>query len=202
MAEDDNLALNVRLIVVNTIPNSVFFLVIVPVHIPMIRRNSASMHQDIGLAVDLYVDIQRQAVELIEDLFADRLPNVLDILVSDVPAVSIPQSKGVGILWIIFVKPVQGVQHHIFVIAQEHLNIGQIHQQAQYPDSVRVAINDISEDIERVLRLKIDLLHNGVESDGIAVDIRHHIDHRSSSSPIFEPLQDPLPYSQTGYVPA
>ena len=78
------------------------------------------------------------------------------------------------------------------MVTEEHLHIRHAHQQTEYSDAVRIPINNISEDIERVLRLQIDLLHDGVEPNGITVDIRHYINHRSSSSPISWLLRDLL----------
>ena len=145
MTEDDYFALNIRLVVVNAVPYRIFFLVIVPVHVVVVRCDGAAMHEDIWLTVNLNVDIQRQAVKIIEYLLTDRLSNVFYILVRDIPAVSVPKSQSMWILWIVFSKPVQGIQHHVFVIAQKHLYVGHAHQQTEYPDTVRVPINDIRE---------------------------------------------------------
>lgn len=79
MTEDYDFALNIRLVVVNAVPYRIFFLGIVPVHIVVVRCNCAAMHEDIRLTVDLNVDIQRQAVKIIEYLLTDRLSNVFYI---------------------------------------------------------------------------------------------------------------------------
>ena len=78
MTEDYDFAFKIRLIVVNTVPYRVF-LVIVPVHIVVVGCNGAVMYEDIRLTVDFNVDIQRQAVKIIEYLLTDRLPNMLDL---------------------------------------------------------------------------------------------------------------------------
>ena len=73
MTEDYDFAFNIRLIVVNTVPYRVFFLVIVPVHVVVVRCDGAAMHKEIRLAVNLNVDIQRQAVKIIEYLLMRSL---------------------------------------------------------------------------------------------------------------------------------
>ena len=73
MTEDDYFALNIRLVVVNAVPYRIFFLVIVPVHVVVVRCDGVAMHEDIWLTVNLNVDIQRQAVKIIEYLLTDRL---------------------------------------------------------------------------------------------------------------------------------
>lgn len=120
--------------------HTAFFLVIVPVHVVVVRCDGAAMHEDIWLTVNLNVDIQRQAVKIIEYLLTDRLSNVFYILVRDIPAVSVPKSQSMWILWIVFSKPVQGIQHHVFVIAQKHLYVGhmfcgQQHRERLLPSS-------------------------------------------------------------------
>ena len=66
MTEDYDFALNIRLVVVNAVPYRIFFLVIIPVHVVVVRCDGAAMHEDIWLTVNLNVDIQRQAVKIIE----------------------------------------------------------------------------------------------------------------------------------------
>ena len=105
MTEDYDFALNIRLVVVNAVPYRIFFLVIVPVHVVVVRCDGAAMHEDIWLTVNLNVDIQRQAVKIIEYLLTDRLSNVFYILVRDIPAVSVPKSQSMWILWIVFREP-------------------------------------------------------------------------------------------------
>ena len=90
MPEDDDFALNIRLVVINAVPQRIFFLVIVSVHIVVVRCYGPAMHKDIWLTVDLNVNIQWQAVKIIEYLLTNRLPNMLNVLVRDVTAVSIP----------------------------------------------------------------------------------------------------------------
>lgn len=48
-------------------------------------------------------------------------------------------------------------KHHVFVVTNEHLGVLHMHDYAQKLYSVLMPINDISENIQCVLRLKIYL---------------------------------------------
>lgn len=184
MAEDDRLAFNIRCFVMNTVPNRIFLLGVILKCVSVIMRYGAAMNQNVRFAIDLDIDVQRQAVKIVENLLTDGFADMLDVLVGDITAVPVPQSKNVRVFRVVPVQHIEGIEHHILMVAKEHMHIGQAHQQPQNADAVRVSIYDIPEDIECVLWPQIDLLHDGVEPDRIAMDVRHHIGHRSSSSPI------------------
>ena len=47
-------------------------------------------------------------------------------------------------------------QHHILVIPQQHMGVGHRHDLLQNLNPVRVTIDHIAEDIEVIVRLKVD----------------------------------------------
>ena len=51
----------------------------------------------------------------------------------------------------------QGLKHHELMVSQQHLHIGSAHDFSQNPDSVRISVDYITEDIERILVFKVDL---------------------------------------------
>lgn len=67
---------------------------------------------------------------------------------------------------------VQGIQHHMFVVAEEHFHIRHLHDLTQDLNAMWVTIYHIAEDVESILRLKVYLLHNRVEASLLTMDVR------------------------------
>ena len=75
---------------------------------------------------------------------------------------------------------VQSVQHHVFVVAQQHPDVGHPHQSAQDPPAVRVPVDHIPQHIQGVFRAQVDLRHDRVKAPGVAVYVGQYIVHRRS----------------------
>ena len=94
----------------------------------------------------------------------------------DLTSIPIPQSlfalivifRPILIFWGWIVKC---VHHHEFVVAQKHFDIRHRHDLTEDFDAVGVAVYHISKDIERVLRLQVDLLHDGIKAPLLPMDI-------------------------------
>lgn len=97
MAEDDRLAFNIRCFVMNTVPNRIFLLGVILKCVSVIMRYGAAMNQNVRFAIDLDIDVQRQAVKIVENLLTDGFADMLDVLVGDITAVPVPQSKNVRV---------------------------------------------------------------------------------------------------------
>ena len=94
----------------------------------------------------------------------------------DLTAVSIPQSLFALIVifrpfLIFWGRVVKCVHHHKFVVAQKHFDIRHRHDLTEDFDAVGVAVYHISKDIDRVLRLQVDLLHDGIKAPLLPMDI-------------------------------
>ena len=83
-------------------------------------------------------------------------------------------SRAVLIRWDWVVKC---IHHHQFVVAQKHVGIWHRHDPAEDPDAVRIPIDHVAEDIERVLSPQADLPHDRIKPPLLPMDIRHDIDH-------------------------
>ena len=99
------------------------------------------------------------------------IPNIQTLFLPKLPA------KRVVLMLII-----QGIKHHVFVVAKEHFHIWHRHELSEDLNPVRIPVNHISQDIERVLRLKIDLFHNGFEAALLPVNIGKYIYHGLTAS--------------------
>ena len=58
------------------------------------------------------------------------------------------------------------------MVSQQHLHVGAAHDLSQNPDSVRITVDHIAEDIKRIFGSKVDLFEDGVESPCLTVDVR------------------------------
>ena len=72
-------------------------------------------------------------------------------------------------------------EHHIFVVSQKHFDIRHGHNSADDPDAVGIPVDHIAQDVQHVLRLEVDLLHNGLKTACIAVDVRHDVNQTTVS---------------------
>lgn len=52
---------------------------------------------------------------------------------------------------------IQGLKHHVLMVSQQHLHVGVAYDFSQNPDSVRIAVDYITEDVECILIFKVDL---------------------------------------------
>lgn len=136
MAEDDRLAFNIRCFVMNTVPNRIFLLGVILKCVSVIMRYGAAMNQNVRFAIDLDIDVQRQAVKIVENLLTDGFADMLDVLVGDITAVPVPQSKNVRVFRVVPVQHIEGIEHHILICAVSTLE--QIYQKYGYHTLSRV----------------------------------------------------------------
>jgi hypothetical protein len=79
----------------------------------------------------------------------------------------------------------QGPEHHIFVIAQNQFGVGHGHELSQDPQAPGMPVDDISKDVEGVLRFQVDLLQNGQEPTLVAMNIGEDIVHKELLFSVF-----------------
>ena len=136
------------------------------------------MRQNVWPAVYRQLYVERQLVQIFEDLLPNSLLYALQMVVRDLPSVSIPQSLfafivGSRAVLIRRGRVIKRVHHHQFVVAQKHVGIWHRHDPAEDPDAVRIPIDHVAEDIEP----QADLPHDGIKPPLLPMDIRHDIDH-------------------------
>ena len=76
----------------------------------------------------------------------------------------------------------QGLKHHELMVSQQHLHIGSAHDFSQNPDSVRISVDYITEDIECIFIFEGYLVKDGVESPCLTMDVRHNVYHMRTPS--------------------
>ena len=135
-----------------------------------------SVDQLILLSANLHIQIQIQGMEILDDFLSGLLADSLPVIVRDLASVAVPQAGCLSLLQpldcFISVKgSAQRPKHHILMVSQEHFHIWHLHQFTQNPYTVWVSVDHITQHIQGILRLQLDLLHDGVEPAYIAVDI-------------------------------
>ena len=147
-----------------------------------VQIHGGRVRQEVLSAVHRQRHVERQLVQIFEDLLPDGFLYALQMVVRDLPSVSLPQSllalivgsRTVLIFWDWVEKR---VHHHELVVAQKHSGIRHRHDRTEDPDAVGVSVYHISKDIERVLSPQTDLPHDGIKPPPLPMDIRHDIDH-------------------------
>ena len=100
-------------------------------------------------------------------------------------SVSIPVVESPLIIDIAFplvsgVVHVERFEHHVFMVAEKNPGVGALYQPLQYFNSIRVTVYNISQDIQLVLLLEIDLLYEREEVNRITMNVGHYIGHSFS----------------------
>ena len=100
----------------------------------------------------------------------------------DLTSIPIPQSLFalIVVFWpflIFWGRVVKCVHHHEFVVAQKHFGIWHRHDLTEDLDAIGVSVYYISKDIERVIALQVDLLHDGIKAPLLPMDIGHDINY-------------------------
>ena len=150
--------------------------------VPLVQVCGSRVRQNVWPAVYRQLYVERQLVQIFEDLLPNSLLYALQMVVRDLASVSIPQSLfafivGSRAVLIRRGRVIKRVHHHQFVVAQKHVGIWHRHDPAEDPDAVRIPIDHVAEDIERVLSPQADLPHDRIKPPLLPMDIRHDIDH-------------------------
>ena len=126
-------------------------------------------------AVDGDFHIYSQLPYETEDFSSGIQANMLELLMGDSTTVLIPMSSlfPIGIYSFISSIPAMSyrLKHHILMVAHQHSGIGHLHDLPQNFDSIGIPVDNISEDIQCIIRLEIDLLHDRLKSPQVAVDV-------------------------------
>ena len=141
------------------------------------------MYENIICAVYRHLDVDWQVSDIFQNFCSIRMCAMLEMFVRYLAAISVPEPECICIIRI-----GKRLQHHVFVVAQEQCDVFLFHRFAQNVQSTRAAVDDITENVQMVIRLQLDLLKYVTIPFVAAVNIRHHIDHwlhlRRGHSPI------------------
>ena len=181
VTEDDGPALQNRKFL-KSHPDSEITRTFVFAAVPLVQVCGSRVRQDVWPAVHRQLYVERQLVQVFEDLLPDGFPYAFQMIVRDLAAIPIPQSLfafivGSRAVLIRRGRVIKRVHHHQFVVAQKHVGIWHRHDPAEDPDAVGVSVYHIAKDIERVLSPQADLPHDRIKPPLLPMDIRHDINH-------------------------
>ena len=141
------------------------------------------MYEDIICAVYRHLDVDWQVSDIIHNFCTIRMCAMLEVFVRYLAAISVPEPERICIIRI-----GKHLQHHMFMISHEQRDVFLLHRFTQYAQSARATVDDITENVQMVIRLQLNLLKDISIPSVADVNIRHHIDHwlhlRRKCSPV------------------
>lgn len=149
-----------------TLPNAKLRWCIVVTAVRAVVLKGRTVDELIFLTVHLNIYIERERVEIVKNFLWGGLADVLQIIVCYLATIVIPQSHLTR--WKVSLPRAFGVrawhregfQHHIFVVAEKHFYVWHCHNHMDDANAVRVTVDDVTEDIKGVIRLKVYLLQS------------------------------------------
>ena len=134
VAEDQHISLGNRTVFVPSLPYGKFTTVLVVLAVPIVSHIvflGRGMDELIFDAVDLNLEISRQLPNEVEDFGACVFSIMFELLMGDHTAVPIPNLSLSPVCVFLFfcciLAMTDGLEHHILVVADQHLCIGHLH---------------------------------------------------------------------------
>ena len=75
----------------------------------------------------------------------------------------------------------QGVQAHLLMVAQQHMDVVRGHDLQEQVHTAGAAVDDVPDDVQRILAGELDFFQHGVKAVLLAVEVGHAVDHALSS---------------------
>lgn len=178
MTEDQHISLGNGFGFTPSFPYGKLSLILVISAIPIGRHivlHGRCMDELVFDAVDGNFHVHRQLPYETKDFSTSIQAYMLELLMGDSTTILIPMSSLLPISIYSFIGSISAMsnrlKHHILMVAHQHLCIGHLHDLPQNFDSIGIPVDNISEDIQCIIRLEIDLLHDRLKSPQIAVDV-------------------------------